>query len=96
MTCCTCPRRLLAGFGAIVGVRGQSGCIRRAFGAPSQVIRRRLNNYKAQATPVEDFFKHRGVLLDFEITSGIPETLPRLLDAVRPHCGNWKLADVND
>jgi hypothetical protein len=31
---------------------------------------------------VEDFFRARGLLLDFEITGGIPETLPRLLAAL--------------
>jgi hypothetical protein len=34
---------------------------------------------------VEDFFRQRGLLLDFEITGGIPETLPRLLAALAPH-----------
>jgi len=41
--------------------------------------------YRDEATPVEDFFKERGLLLDFEITGGIPETLPRLLAALEPH-----------
>ncbi|KIY92132.1 hypothetical protein MNEG_15832, partial [Monoraphidium neglectum] len=41
--------------------------------------------YRDEATPVEDFFRERGVLLDFEITGGIPETLPRLLAALAPH-----------
>ncbi|KAI8468191.1 MAG: adenylate kinase [Monoraphidium minutum] len=49
------------------------------------VIRRRLQVYRDEATPVEDFFKGRGLLLDFEITGGIPETLPRLLAALAPH-----------
>jgi adenylate kinase len=52
--------------------------------------------YKEQAAPVEEFFQKRGVLLDFEITGGIPETLPRLLDAVRPHIGNWDIADIHE
>lgn len=34
---------------------------------------------------MEDFFRGAGVLLDFEITGGIPETLPRLLAALAPH-----------
>lgn len=41
--------------------------------------------YRDEATPVEDFYKEAGLLLDFEITGGIPETLPRLLAALEPH-----------
>jgi adenylate kinase len=41
--------------------------------------------YRDEATPVEDFFREAGLLLDFEITGGIPETLPRLLAALQPH-----------
>ncbi|GBF89362.1 adenylate kinase [Raphidocelis subcapitata] len=49
------------------------------------VIKRRLQVYRDEATPVEDFFRARGLLADFEITAGIPETLPRLLAALAPH-----------
>ncbi len=41
--------------------------------------------YNAEAAPVEQLFRDAGLLLDFEITGGIPQTLPRLLDALRPH-----------
>ena len=34
---------------------------------------------------MEAFFRGAGLLLDFEITGGIPETLPRLLAALAPH-----------
>ena len=34
---------------------------------------------------MEDHFRSKGRLLTFEITGGIPETLPRLLDALRPY-----------
>ena len=47
-------------------------------------IRRRLDIYNSMAKPVEDFYRARGTLLDFEITAGIPETLPRLLKALEP------------
>ena len=49
-----------------------------------ETIRRRLEVYNAGAKPVEDFYRYRGTLLDFEITAGIPETLPGLLDLLRP------------
>ena len=44
--------------------------------------------YHASAQPVEDFFREQGVLMDFQITGGIPETLPRLMQALAPyrHC----------
>jgi adenylate kinase len=41
--------------------------------------------YRAEAQPVELVFQERGLLLDFEITGGIPETLPRLLASLAPH-----------
>ncbi|KAG2426511.1 hypothetical protein HXX76_011738 [Chlamydomonas incerta] len=44
-----------------------------------EVIRHRLEVYKQEAAPVEDFFRARGLLVDFEITAGIPETLPHLM-----------------
>jgi adenylate kinase len=49
------------------------------------VIRRRLQIYKDEAVPVEEYFDEQGLLMNFEITGGIPETLPRLIDALRPH-----------
>lgn len=39
--------------------------------------------YKQQAVPVEDFFRASGLLADFEITGGIPETLPSLLASLQ-------------
>lgn len=41
--------------------------------------------YQEEAQPVEDFFKREGLLLDFEITAGIPQTLPRLQAALQPY-----------
>jgi adenylate kinase len=59
-----------------------------------QVIKKRLNAYNAQAEPVEQYFSSRGILLDFEITGGIPETLPLLYQSIKPHVGNWNLAEL--
>jgi len=50
-----------------------------------EVIRKRLQVYHAEATPVEDYYRERGLLLDFEITGGIPETLPVLKQALEPY-----------
>ena len=43
-----------------------------------------LQVYNAAAKPVEEFFREQGTLLDFDIYSGIPETMPRLLRALGP------------
>lgn len=45
--------------------------------------------YKEEAQPVEDFFRRNNLLLDFEITGGIPETLPRLHSTLEPYV--WAL-----
>jgi adenylate kinase len=58
-----------------------------------QVIRRRLEVHNEQAKPVVNFFREKKILMDFEITGGIPETLPLLYHALKPHTGNWTIAD---
>eukprot|EP00983_Pelagomonas_calceolata_P014093 450755-Pelagomonas_calceolata.AAC.8 len=42
--------------------------------------------YKDQAAPVEEVFREAGLLHSYELTQGIPQTLPRLLEFVRPFC----------
>jgi hypothetical protein len=44
-----------------------------------------LQVYAEGAAPVEDFYRSAGRLLEFEITGGIPETLPRLMAALEPY-----------
>jgi adenylate kinase len=34
---------------------------------------------------VEDFYRASGLLLDFEITGGIPQTLPHLMSTLQPY-----------
>ncbi|KAH7280097.1 hypothetical protein KP509_37G052200 [Ceratopteris richardii] len=48
------------------------------------VIRARLNLYAEECKPVEDYYRAQGKLLDFDVMGGIPETWPKLLDAVKP------------
>lgn len=43
-----------------------------------------LQVYNSQAKPVEEFFREDGLLRNFEISAGIPETLPRLLQELGP------------
>jgi adenylate kinase len=50
-----------------------------------ETILRRLEVYNSGAKPVEDFYRSRGTLVDFEITAGIPETLPGLLELLGGH-----------
>lgn len=45
---------------------------------PSQL----LFGLSPQSQPVEDFYRRRDVLLDFDVGGGIPETWPRLLKAL--------------
>jgi len=40
--------------------------------------------YHASARPVEDFFREHGVLREFYIAGGIPETMPRLMAELAP------------
>lgn len=47
-----------------------------------ETVLARLKIYQELSKPVEDFYQRQGNLLHFEITAGIPETWPRLLDAL--------------
>ncbi|KAG0556503.1 hypothetical protein M758_11G057200 [Ceratodon purpureus] len=47
-----------------------------------EVVRARLRVYYEESQPVEDFYRARGMLLDFDVAGGIPETWPRLLSAL--------------
>lgn len=50
-----------------------------------EVIQRRLQIYKDSAEPVKEFYRQRGILINFEITGGIPETFPRLKALLEPY-----------
>ena len=41
--------------------------------------------YRQEAAPVEDVFRRSGLLIDFPVTGGIPETLPKLVKALEPY-----------
>lgn len=38
--------------------------------------------FDTQSKPVEEYYRRKGLLLEFEIQGGIPETWPRLLRAL--------------
>lgn len=50
-----------------------------------ETILKRLDVYKASAQPVEDYYSEKGMLLDYEILGGIPETMPVLMEVLKPH-----------
>lgn len=47
-----------------------------------EVVKARLQVYKDNSIPVEEFYRAKQNLTDFEIKSGIPETMPRLLRVI--------------
>jgi adenylate kinase len=47
-----------------------------------EVVKARLQVYKDNSVPVEEFYRTAGMLTDFEIKSGIPETMPRILKVI--------------
>ena len=42
-------------------------------------VRHRLGVYKREAAPLKHVFREAGVLVDFPVTGGVRETLPRLM-----------------
>nr|XP_043633931.1 adenylate kinase 1, chloroplastic-like [Erigeron canadensis] len=47
------------------------------------VILERLRVYKEMSQPVEDYYRKQGKLMEFDLPGGIPETWPKLLEALR-------------
>ncbi|KAH7692112.1 Adenylate kinase/UMP-CMP kinase protein [Dioscorea alata] len=47
-----------------------------------EVVKERLRVYNDTSLPVEEFFRKRGKLLEFELPGGIPESWPKLLRAL--------------
>ena len=48
-----------------------------------EVVRERLEVHRVESQPVEGFYRQDGLLMDFEITQGIPETEPALFEAIQ-------------
>ncbi|XP_057981841.1 adenylate kinase 1, chloroplastic-like [Malania oleifera] len=46
------------------------------------VVKERLRIYNEMSQPVEDFYRNQGKLLEFELPGGIPESWPKLLQAL--------------
>ncbi|XP_068492504.1 probable adenylate kinase 1, chloroplastic isoform X1 [Phaseolus vulgaris] len=46
------------------------------------VVKERLRIYREMTQPVEDFYRNRGKLLEFNLPGGIPESWPKLLHAL--------------
>ncbi|KAI3721547.1 hypothetical protein L2E82_32563 [Cichorium intybus] len=57
------------------------------------VVRERLRVYKEQSQPVEDYYRKQGKLMEFDLPGGIPESWPKLLEALNlDDCGGKKSA----
>ncbi|KAK6929256.1 hypothetical protein RJ641_005461 [Dillenia turbinata] len=46
------------------------------------VVKERLRIYNEMSRPVEEFYRSRGKLLEFDLPGGIPESWPKLLQAL--------------
>ncbi|KAL4621339.1 putative adenylate kinase 6, chloroplastic [Castanea sativa] len=47
-----------------------------------EVVKERLRIYYEMTQPVEEFYRNRGKLLEFDLPGGIPESWPKLLQAL--------------
>ncbi|KAK1322472.1 hypothetical protein QJS10_CPA03g02514 [Acorus calamus] len=47
-----------------------------------EVVKERLRIYNDMSQPVEEFYRRRGKLLEFDLPGGIPESWPKLLQAL--------------
>nr|XP_034919033.1 adenylate kinase 1, chloroplastic-like isoform X2 [Populus alba] len=47
-----------------------------------EVVKERLRIYYEKSQPVEEFYRSRGKLLEFDLPGGIPESWPKLLEAL--------------
>ncbi|KAL5569201.1 hypothetical protein UlMin_025776 [Ulmus minor] len=47
-----------------------------------EVVKERLRIYNEKSQPLEEFYRSRGKLLEFELPGGIPESWPKLLQAL--------------
>ncbi|XP_068646292.1 adenylate kinase 1, chloroplastic-like isoform X1 [Aristolochia californica] len=47
-----------------------------------EVVKERLKIYNEMSQPVEEFYRSRGKLLEFDLPGGIPESWPKLLQAL--------------
>ncbi|KAL9228001.1 hypothetical protein vseg_003625 [Gypsophila vaccaria] len=47
-----------------------------------EVVKERLRVYSEMSQPLEEFYRSRGKLLEFDLPGGIPESWPRLLEVL--------------
>jgi hypothetical protein len=48
--------------------------------------------FSCQCKPVEEYYRAQDKVLDFDVLGGIPETWPKLLEAVKPYLPKAALA----
>lgn len=59
-----------------------------------EVVRTRLRVYREESAPVEEFYRVKGKLLDFNVGGGIPETWPNLLAALNLQGKNYSSGSI--
>ncbi|CAL2267868.1 unnamed protein product [Prunus armeniaca] len=47
-----------------------------------EVVKHRIHVYNEKSRPVEEFYRSRGKLLEFDLPGGIPESWPKLLEVL--------------
>ncbi|KAK8659936.1 hypothetical protein V6N13_030126 [Hibiscus sabdariffa] len=47
-----------------------------------QVVKERLRIYNEKSQPLEDYYRNQGKLMEFDLPGGIPESWPKLLEAL--------------
>ncbi|KAL8154260.1 hypothetical protein V2J09_012020 [Rumex salicifolius] len=60
-----------------------------------EVVKERLRVYSEMSQPLENFYKNRGKLLEFDLPGGIPESWPKLLQALDLEEPEEKLSVAN-
>lgn len=58
------------------------------------VVKERLSVYKEKSQPVEDYYRKQGKLMEFDLPGGIPESWPKLLEALNLDDYNHKKSAV--
>ena len=48
-----------------------------------EVVKARLRIYNETSQPLEEYYRTKGKLMEFDLPGGIPESWPRLLEALR-------------
>lgn len=59
-----------------------------------EVVKERLRVYNEKSQPVEEFYRSRGKLMEFDLPGGIPQSWPKLLEALNLDEHEYKTSAV--